>query len=186
MFKLPQLPLFALGLVALLSTISFAQTAVPVRLASADNIEDLFRPRIVGGGGAARVKSLEHRAFDIINRKRSESGLEPLAWSDQLEPVARVHSENMANFDFFSHKGLDNKYVSDRADDAHIGKWRAIGENIAFAKGYADPVELAVELWLNSTGHRRNMLDASWRESAVGVAVAPDGSYYFTQVFLKK
>ena len=48
------------------------------------------------------------------------------------------------------------------------------------------PVALAVELWLDSPSHRRNMMDAGWKESAIGVAVAEDGSYYFTQVFLKK
>jgi uncharacterized protein YkwD len=186
MYKLPKLPLFALGLVALFSSTFFAQAAVSVRLASADNIEDLFRPRIAGGGGSSSVRSMEHKAFDIVNRKRAENGLDPLSWNDQLESVARVHSENMAQYAFFSHKGLDNKYVSDRADDAHIGKWRSIGENIAFSRGYADPVALAIELWLDSPSHRRNMMDAGWTESAIGVAVAEDGSYYFTQVFLKK
>jgi uncharacterized protein YkwD len=90
----------------------------------------------------------------------------------------------MAEFSFFSHRGLDNKLVSDRADAQKVVKWRAIGENIAFNRGYKDPVQKAVELWLDSPTHRRNLMDETWRESAVGVAVAPDGSYYFTQVFL--
>ena len=92
----------------------------------------------------------------------------------------------MAEFSFFSHRGLDNKMVSDRADDSGLRKWRAIGENIAFNRGYQDPITKAVELWLDSPSHRHNMLDAGWLESAIGVAVAADGSYYFTQVFLKK
>jgi uncharacterized protein YkwD len=178
------LPIFVLGLVALVSTTSFSQSAVPIRLASADNIEDLFRPRVDMTN--VNVASLERQAFVLVNKKREENGLKDLEWSDQLEGVARLHSDNMAEFQFFSHKGLDNKYVSDRADDAHVGGWRSIGENIAFMRGYSNPVEMAVDLWLDSPTHRHNMMDANWKESAIGVGIAPDGSYYFTQVFLTR
>jgi uncharacterized protein YkwD len=90
----------------------------------------------------------------------------------------------MADNSYFSHRGLDNSMVSDRADRGGIGKWNAIGENIAFNRGYKDPISKAVELWMGSTGHRHNLLDDRWKESAVGIAIAADGSYYFTQVFL--
>jgi len=178
------LPSLAVGLIALFASSLFGQTAVPIRLASADNIEDLFRPRVVATN--VNVASLEHQAFDLINQKRKENGLQPLLWNDQLESVAKVHSDSMAEYRFFSHKGLDNKYVSDRADAAHVGAWRAIGENIAVNRGYSDPVGFAVELWLESPGHRRNVLDSGWKESAIGIAVGEDGSFYFTQVFLTR
>ncbi|MBV9216034.1 MAG: CAP domain-containing protein [Acidobacteria bacterium] len=154
--------------------------------------KDGDRPRIVAkaSGVAASViektSLLSRAAFKLINQKRVDSGLEPLAWSEQLATVARLHSQNMADFKFFDHKGLDNKYVSDRADDAGVGKWRSIGENIAFNRGYADPVAKAVELWLDSPSHRHNMMDPNWKEAAIGVAIADDGSYYFTQVFLRR
>lgn len=134
------------------------------------------------------VKTLdaEQAAFALINQKRAENGLGPLLWNDDVAVVARMHSQNMADLKFFGHRGVDNKMVSDRADSLGIKKWRAIGENIAFNRGYQDPTEKAVDLWLNSPSHRRNMMDDNWAESAVGVAVAADGSYYFTQVFLKR
>jgi uncharacterized protein YkwD len=176
--------IFLAGLIALISTISFAQTAVPVRLASADNIEDLFRPRVDTSN--FNVDSLEHQAFVLVNKIREQNRLKDLDWSDQLESVARLHSDNMAEYQFFSHKGLDNKYVSQRADDAHVGAWRSIGENIAFMRGYSDPVKMAVDLWMDSPAHRRNMLDPNWNESAIGVGVSSDGSVYFTQVFLTR
>ncbi|MBK7394583.1 MAG: CAP domain-containing protein [Chloracidobacterium sp.] len=119
-----------------------------------------------------------------MNQKRAEVGLKPLIWNDDLEKIARGHSENMAEYDFFSHRGLDGKAVSDRADAAGLSKWRSIGENIAFNRGYQDPIAKAVDLWLNSPSHKNNLLSASWKESAVGVAITEDGSYYFTQVFL--
>lgn len=178
------LPSLAVGLFALLSGSIFGQTSVPIRLASADNVENVFRPRVVTTH--VNVVSLERQAFDLVNKKRKENGVQPLIWNDQLESVAKVHSDSMAEYQFFSHKGLDNKYVGDRADAAHVGSWRAIGENIAVNRGYADPVGSAVELWLESPGHRRSLLDNNWSESAIGVSVAQDGSYYFTQVFLTR
>ena len=90
----------------------------------------------------------------------------------------------MANFHFFSHVGQDGLMVNDRADLFGISRWRLIGENIAFNKGYDNPAEFAVERWMNSPSHRENVLNPRWRESAVGVALSSDGAYYFTEVFL--
>jgi len=145
------------------------------------NAKSVVRPSTVRS-----MASIEQAAFTLINQKRAEKGLKPVIWDDSLAAVARVHSQNMAEFSFFSHRGLDNKLVSDRADSQKLGRWRAIGENIAYNGGYADPVERAVEQWLNWSSHGHNMLDDSWKESAVGVALAADGAYYFTQVFLKR
>ena len=132
------------------------------------------------------IGRIERTVFELVNQKRAENGLSTLTWSDQLETIARAHSQNMADFSFFSHRGLDNKMVSDRADASGVRKWSAIGENIAYNRGYHDPLAKAVDLWLNSPSHRHNMMDGGWKEAAVGIAVAADGSYYFTQVFLKK
>ena len=151
------------------------------------------RPRIVETKVSAvkaavisKTASAERQAFDMVNEKRIETGLGPLAWNDEVAAVARLHSQNMAEFNFFGHRGLDNKMVSDRADDQGIKKWRSIGENIAYNRGYQDAITKAVELWLASPSHYHNMMDPNWKESAIGVAIAEDGSYYFTQVFLKK
>lgn len=151
------------------------------------------RPRIVPvkaeavkASVAVNILSVEKMAFDIVNQKRAEAGLKPLAWSDQLEAIARFHSADMAELDYFSHRSPKGKVVSDRADDAKIGNWRAIGENIAFNRGYKDPIAKAVDLWMNSPSHKNNLMSDNWKESAIGVAIAEDGSYYFTQVFLTR
>lgn len=127
---------------------------------------------------------LERRAFELINKQREISGLPSLVWSDDVARIARMHSENMAKFDFFSHKGIDGLMVNERADLLGIRKWRAIGENIAYNQGYNNPVEFAVKLWMESPGHRENLLNSRWKESGIGVAVTGDGTYYFTEVFL--
>jgi uncharacterized protein YkwD len=152
--------------------------------------DPLARPRYVKVKAAAVKSSVvvnastdERTAFDLINDVRRENGLQPLVWNDEIAAISRVHSQNMAEYSFFSHKGLDSKMVSDRADELGSRQWRAIGENIAFNRGFQDPISKAVDLWLDSPSHRRNLLDPNWKESAVGIAVAGDGSYYLTQVF---
>lgn len=135
---------------------------------------------------AEQIFDLEKQAFALINQKRVEIGLEPLAWSDEVAKIARLHSENMVKFNFFSHKGIDGKMVDGRADSLGITKWTAMGENIAYNRGYQNPVETAVEKWLLSPTHRDNLLNSRWRESAIGIAVTDNGTYFFTQVFLKR
>ncbi len=135
---------------------------------------------------ASKGFELEKEAFNQLNIRRLAANLPALRWSDDLARLARYHSQNMANKKFFSHKGLDGLMVDGRADELGIKGWLAIGENIAFMRGYADPVNVAVTQWMGSSAHRRNLLSEQWIESAVGLAVAPDGSYYFTQVFTDK
>jgi uncharacterized protein YkwD len=197
-----------LGLLAIFGGASSAQnvslpnpTQAAIKLATGNDVSDPFgllesdddepaaddKKKKAAGVKASVVvnmASAEQSAFEVINQIRAEKGLEPLTWSNELAAVARLHSQNMAEFRFFSHRGLDNKLVSDRADQLKVGRWRSIGENIAFNRGYADPVAMAVELWLDSPTHKRNMMDPNWKESAIGVAKAADGSVYFTQVFL--
>lgn len=193
----------ALSSIALLAYVSSAQPALdpagakaiklslnndnfdPLGILETDEAEDR-KATGVKASAVVGMDAVERLAFDLVNQKRRESGLRLLVWNDEIASVARTHSQNMAEFSFFSHRGLDSKLVSDRADAHKVGQWRAIGENIAFNRGYGDPTHKAVALWLDSSEHRHNMMDPAWRESAIGVAVASDGSYYFTQVFLAR
>lgn len=148
------------------------------------------RSRFAADDGAVRVNSsgaaaeVERQVFNLLNAERRSKGLAELEWSDDVAAVARLHSHNMADGKFFSHRGSDGSMVDDRADRLGLGAWRVIGENIAYMRGYEDPAALAVEKWMDSTAHRKNLLGSNWRESAVGVAITEDGTYYMTQVFL--
>lgn len=133
---------------------------------------------------AALVSSIEKEAFDLINKKRADIGLEPLTWSDDLAALARLHSQDMADQKYFSHRGSDGSMVDDRADKLGIKNWSAIGENIAFERGFDDAANFAVDRWMESPAHKQNLLDKRWKETGMGVAILPDGTYYFTQVFL--
>lgn len=74
--------------------------------------------------------------------------------------------------------------INNRADSVGLSKWRSIGENIAYNRGYANPLEFAVEGWMKSPAHRDNILNNRWQESGIGIAILADGTYFFTQVFL--
>lgn len=173
--------------------LAFASIAAPAQSLNTTNVvvgsSDFSRPRRIPSftkPTPAMITELERTTFDLLNAKRKERGLPALAWSEAVAAVAREHSVDMATMNYFSHKDMNGRYVSDRADSFGLKKWRAIGENIAFNKGFADPITRTVELWMNSSSHRQNLLDDHWKESAVGIAVASDGSYFFTQVFLDK
>ncbi len=186
-----------------LLVLTFSQTAFPQNAAgekpkaylfssSGENRSGLNRPRIYPSepakpaGKSKATNALERRAFELINRQRATNGLESLTWSDDAARIARLHSENMANYNFFSHAGLDGSMVNDRADSFGVRKWRAIGENIAYNQGFENPVEFAVERWMQSPKHRDNLLNSRWKESGIGIAVTADGTYYFTEVFLAR
>lgn len=128
----------------------------------------------------------EARAFDLMNAQRQASGLQSLQWDEEIVALARTHSQSMAAGKFFSHKDANGGFVDDRAAKLGIFNWLALGENIAFMKGYDDPATIAVDKWMQSTSHKKNILSSQWRESAIGVAVAADGSVYFTQVFISR
>ncbi|MEP7214499.1 MAG: CAP domain-containing protein [Acidobacteriota bacterium] len=127
---------------------------------------------------------LERRIFGMLNEVRAENGLSPLIWDDQVAELARVHSQSMADYKFFSHKDMDGMTVDGRAESYGLTGWRGIGENIATMRGQSDPAAIAVKTWMQSPGHRQNILGGRWNDSAVGIAVANDGTYYFTQVFM--
>lgn len=160
------------------------------RIAAANAVveprQNLNKTEVSGRIFSKKLAALEKQAFELLNRIRAAIGLEPLRWNDDLARVARIHSENMARYEFFSHTGLDGSLVNNRADALGIKHWHSIGENIAFIRGFSNPVEAACEKWMLSPSHKENILDKRWKEAGIGVAIAADGTYFFTQVFILK
>ena len=149
-------------------------------------VETDKQPTVINAKTAFSSIELERLAFNLLNAQRAAKNLPALEWDEDVAKIARMHSESMAKYKFFSHTGLDGTMVNDRADLCGVSRWKAIGENIAFNRGYDKPADFAVERWMQSVSHRENILNNRWKESAVGVAIADDGSYYFTQVFLAR
>ncbi|MGB3655957.1 MAG: CAP domain-containing protein [Rivularia sp. (in: cyanobacteria)] len=100
----------------------------------------------------------------LTNSYRGEYGLQPLTLNSNLSNSAQTHSQDMALNDFFSHTGSDNSKVSDRTQLAGYESY-FVGENIA--AGYITPEEV-VRGWINSPGHRENILNPNYLEMGVG------------------
>lgn len=115
----------------------------------------------------------------ITNAERAAVGAGPLTVDPLLTLAAQLHSEDQARMDRLTHTGSDGSDPGDRiARQGYV--FRTWGENAAV--GYRT-AERVMDGWMNSPGHRRNLLNASYTEIGVGVAFAADGTAYWTQVF---
>ena len=131
------------------------------------------------------IESLEQQCLDEVNRVRRARRLAKLDFYDDLLPVARRYSRRMAEERFFSHTDPDGRTVRERVDEAEI-RWRMVGENLAYSNGYINPVAASLHSWMESPGHRRNILDPDFRLTAIGAWIDSDGTVYFTEIFLKQ
>ena len=131
------------------------------------------------------IEQLEQQCFDDVNHQREGYGLQPLKFDSSLLPLARGYSKWMAEDKFFAHQDPEGHTVKERANEYGI-KWRIIGENLASSNGYMNPVAASLHGWMESPGHRKNILDSSFNQSAIGAWIAPDGTVYFTQIFLRR
>ena len=108
-----------------------------------------------------------------INAERTSRGLAALTLNDQLSAAAQAHSDDMARNNFFSHTGSDGSDAATRIKRTGYVP-RAWGENIA--AGYPDAAQV-VAGWMQSEGHRRNILNPDFREIGVGVSTNPQSTY---------
>jgi uncharacterized protein YkwD len=112
----------------------------------------------------APMSDFVQRVLDLTNQFRAQNGVAPLQLNVELNAAALNHSTDMALRDYFSHTGSDGSSAGDRMRQAGYVS-NAWGENIA--AGYATP-EQVVQGWINSPGHRANMLNPSYTELGVG------------------
>jgi uncharacterized protein YkwD len=146
--------------------------------------EDELKP-MVAGRALRDIKSLEEQCLDEVNRVRKAHNLMPLQLSEELLEVARSYSRRMAEEGFFDHYDPDGRTVRERVTRANI-RWHVVGENLAYSNGYINPVAASMSGWMDSPGHRRNILDPEWRETAIGAWVSDNGTVYFTEIFLRQ
>jgi len=129
------------------------------------------------------LAAVERRALDGVNAIRVEHGLGLLEHHDGLADLARRYSEQMIRDGFFAHKTPDGVTLEHRVKVAGI-RYRSVAENLHKSKGYDDPVPVALAGWMDSEGHRKNLLGEQYTHSGIGVAIAEDGYVYFTQLFM--
>ncbi|MFB7999753.1 CAP domain-containing protein [Streptomyces sp. NPDC056002] len=116
------------------------------------------------------------RVLTLVNNERSKAGCSPLTMNAKLTKAAQDHSKDMASHRNMSHTGSDGSSPDDRITRAGYS-WSSYGENVAY--GYSTP-EKVMAAWMSSPGHKRNILDCSFKEIGIGLA-QPDS--YWTQDF---
>lgn len=126
------------------------------------------------------VKRVEQEVIRLVNIERARYGLKPLAHNWELSRVARFKSSDMRDRGYFSHQSPTYGSPFDMIRDFGIS-FTAAGENIAAGQQTAKSV---VQAWMNSKGHRENILNASFTEIGVGYASGGSMNHYWTQMFI--
>jgi uncharacterized protein YkwD len=126
--------------------------------------------------------SVEQSVLIAVNQARRGEGLAALEPDSELAALARDHSCAMARDGFFDHKAPDGETMGDRIRKAGR-RYASVAENIARIES-PDPAARAVAGWLESPGHRRNILTPGFTHSGVG-ACRSGRAVYFTQLFLR-
>ncbi|CAH2574454.1 hypothetical protein PRNO82_03814 [Planktothrix rubescens] len=125
------------------------------------------------------------QVLNLTNDFRSQNGLRPLTLNTKLNAAAQEQSQDMAQQDFFNHIGLDGSTPATRAQDQGY-TFSFIGENIG--AGYQTPEEV-VQGWIDSPGHRENLLNPNYAEIGIGYFYLENDTgfenwnHYWTQVF---
>jgi len=125
---------------------------------------------------------LEKEVFTLVNQERAKQGLAALKENVELSKVARTKSEDMAKNNYFSHTSPTYGSPFDMMKQFGI-TYTAAGENIAMGQPTATSV---MNGWMNSPGHRANILSKDFTEIGVGLAKNANGSIYWTQDFIGK
>uniref|UniRef100_UPI002F3F30D3 CAP domain-containing protein n=1 Tax=Intestinibacter sp. TaxID=1965304 RepID=UPI002F3F30D3 len=120
--------------------------------------------------------------LEIVNKERKSNGLKPLTLNKELSNVATIKSQDMINKGYFDHTSPTYGSPFDMMKSFGIS-YKAAGENIA--KGQKTPSEV-MNSWMNSSGHRANILSANFTELGVGIAKDSKGTIYWTQMFIGK
>lgn len=120
------------------------------------------------------------------NVERRRAGLDTLERHEALDRAAREHAAELARRNTLDHASIDpaRKTMELRVELAGVVSFRRLGENLAFSSHPAPPLhELVVSLWLDSQGHRENLLERRFDRAGTGVARAENGTWYVVQLY---
>lgn len=126
-------------------------------------------------GGLRDPERVRAEMLAEVNALRRKARAPALRMNPALQKAAQAHAQDMLDRGFFAHESPSNTTVRERATKAGY-KWRNIGENIAEGQKSVDEV---MTTWMNSPGHRQNMLEPRFRELGIGLVTGKgrDGEY---------
>ena len=149
--------------VILVAALLAAVVALSVSVVEPERAEAASTVRTCGGG-TIKLNTKEERTLRLHNQKRRSRGLRTLCVHPKLTKAARAHSRSMIRNDYFGHGSVGRRLKR------YGYNWRVYGENIAGGTGrYARPGN-TFRRWMNSSGHRANILDRRFREIGIGTA----------------
>jgi uncharacterized protein YkwD len=161
---------------AALAALATAALATAGALAGpASAAESKARPAV-----AVDRTAFENQVVDLTNQQRQAHGCPALRIDQRLVAAARTHSTDMIQQGYFSHTGADGSTFVLRETRAGYPRNGASAENIAW--GFRTPQDV-VTAWMNSAGHRANILNCGSIAVGVGLAYTDGGSAYWTQDF---
>jgi uncharacterized protein YkwD len=160
-YSLPRL------ITAFLAIVAVAMIAAPTATA------EQACPAANATPASATKREIVRATLCQLNRERAHHGLRRVALNDRLARAARRHARDMARRNYFSHDTLGGGSFVDRIRrEGYLKGARTwtVGENLAWGShGHSRPV-MIMRMWMNSPGHRANILSASFREIGIGVA----------------
>ena len=123
----------------------------------------------------------EQETFDLINAQRTAAGLQPLQIDPEVQNVARAKAQDMVNNNYFSHTSPTYGSPFDMLKSYGV-KYKAAGENIAGNSSNQG----AVNAWMNSEGHKANILSNNYNYTGLGVVSSPKYGKIYVQMFIGK
>lgn len=128
---------------------------------------------------STNMSQMETEVVRLVNIERQKNGLSSFTVNGKLSDVARMKSKDMASNNYFSHQSPSYGSPFEMMKSFGIS-YKTAGENIA--KGY-NSAESVVRGWMNSQGHRENILNPSFNTIGVGAYTSSNGTIYWTQMF---
>lgn len=129
----------------------------------------------------SNMNSDEKEVFDLINKQRTNNGLAALKNDSEVQRVARIKAQDMVDNNYFSHTSPTYGSPFDMLKSFKIS-YKTAGENIAGNSSNSN----AVTAWMNSSGHKANILNSNFNYTGIGVVSSPKYGKMYVQLFIGK
>ncbi len=133
------------------------------------------------GTQTSNMNSDEKEVFDLINKQRTNNGLDALKNDSEIQRVARIKAQDMVYNNYFSHTSPTYGSPFDMLKSFKIS-YKTAGENIAGNSSNSS----AVTAWMNSSGHKANILNSNFNYTGIGVVNSPKYGKMYVQLFIGK
>lgn len=133
------------------------------------------------GTQTSSLNSDEKEVFDLINKQRTNNGLPALQNDSEVQRIARIKAQDMVDNNYFSHNSPTYGSPFDMLKSFKVS-YKSAGENIAANSSNSS----AVTAWMNSSGHKANILNSSFNYTGIGVVSSPRYGKMYVQMFIGK